>query len=152
MYCVVFIRCTTAITRCHSLPFVVTLCHSLPLVVPLIVISCHSLSLVVPLVVTVFQSFWLVVPLVITRCHLLSLVVTRCTTRLSFYKRSSDSLKWTSVLALISLGIFRCFQCNYFWKQHQCSCFFNFLACCRQREKCLYSELFWYAFFRQKKH
>ena len=37
----------------------------------------HSLSLVVPLVLTCC----------VTRCHSLSLVVTRCTTRLSFYKR-----------------------------------------------------------------
>ena len=48
------------VTRCHSLSFVVTRCHSL----------YHSLSFVV------------------TRCHSLSLFVTRCTTRLSFYKRS----------------------------------------------------------------
>ena len=64
-------RCTTC---CHSLSFVVTRCHSLSLVVPLVVTRCHSLSLVVPLVVT--------------HCHSLSLVVIRCTTRLSFYKRS----------------------------------------------------------------
>ena len=31
----------------------------------------------------------LIVPLVVIRCHSLSLVVARCTTRLSFYKRSS---------------------------------------------------------------
>ena len=35
---------------------------------------CHTLSLILPLVVI--------------RCHSLSLFVTRCTTRLSFYKRS----------------------------------------------------------------
>ena len=48
--------------------FVVTRCHSLSLLVPLVVplvIRCHSLSLVVPL------------------------VVIRCTTSLSFYKRSN---------------------------------------------------------------
>ena len=70
------------VTRCHSLSFVVTCCttrchslnHSLSFVVPLDVIHCHSLSFVVPLVVV--------------RCHSLSFEVTRCTTRLSFYKRS----------------------------------------------------------------
>ena len=63
-----------AVTHCHSLSLFVTHFHSLSLVVPLVVTGCHSLSLVVPLVVTC--------------CHSLSLVVTRCTTRLSFYKRS----------------------------------------------------------------
>ena len=48
-----------AVIRSHSAY------HSLSLVVPLVVIRCHSLY------------------------HLLSLVVARCTTRLSFYKRSS---------------------------------------------------------------
>ena len=53
------------VTRCHSLSLVVIPYHSLSL----FVICCHSLSLVV------------------------LLVVTRCTTRLSFYKRSIFSLE-----------------------------------------------------------
>ena len=75
------------VTRCHSLSLVVILCHSL----------YHSLSLVVPLVVTrcttLSHSLSLDVPLVDTRCHSLSLVITRCTTRLSFYKRSNLNLE-----------------------------------------------------------
>ena len=51
----VFIRCTTAVTRSHALPFVVTGCitrchslyhslyHSLSLVVSLVVIRCHPM-------------------------------------------------------------------------------------------------------------
>ena len=78
------------VTRCHSLSlvvyhslsFVVTLCHSMSLVV----IRCHSLyhslPLVVPLVFYRYHSLWLVI----------ALVVTRCTTRLSFYKRSRRSV------------------------------------------------------------
>ena len=122
MYCAVFIRCTTALTRCHSLPFFVTICHSLSLFVTrcttrchslslivirchslsfvvtrchslsLFVIRCHTLSLVVPLVVTRCHLLSLVVSLVVTHCHSLSLDVTRCTTRLSFYKRSQIRL------------------------------------------------------------
>ena len=88
---------TRCITRCHSLLFVVTRCHSLSFVVRLIVTGCHSLSLVVPLVVTrcttLSHSLSLDVPLVVTRCHLLSLVITRCTTPLSFYKRSNLNLE-----------------------------------------------------------
>ena len=76
MYCVVFIGCTTATTRCQSLLFVVTRCHSL----------CYSLSLFIKLL---HHSLSLVVPLVVTRCHSLPLVVTRCSTGLSFYKRSN---------------------------------------------------------------
>ena len=56
------------IIHCHSLSFVVTHCNSLSFVIT----RCHSLSLVVPYIS-------------------LSVVVTRCTTRLSFYKRSSSS-------------------------------------------------------------
>ena len=65
MYCVVFIGCTTATTRCQSLLFVVTRCHSL----------CYSLSLFIKLL---HHSLPLVVPLVVTRCHSLSLVAIRC--------------------------------------------------------------------------
>ena len=68
---------------CHSLSLVVTRCHSLYYLLPLFVVTCcttrcHSLSLIVALVVSGCT----------TRCHSLSLFVTRCTTRLSFYKRS----------------------------------------------------------------
>ena len=79
-----FIGCTTAVTLCHSLLFVVTRClthsHSLSLIAPLVVTRCttHCHSL--------YYSLYHSLSLVATRCHLLSLVVTRCTTRLSFYK------------------------------------------------------------------
>ena len=75
-----------AVIRCLSLSFFLTRCHSLSLAIPLavsfVVICCttryhllyHSLSFVVPLVVICYHS--------------LSFDVTRCTTRLSFYKRS----------------------------------------------------------------
>ena len=70
------------VTRCHSLSFVVTCCttrchslnHSLSFVVPLDIIHCHSLSFFIPIV--------------IIRCHSLPFDVTRCTTGLSFRKRS----------------------------------------------------------------
>ena len=89
-------RCTT---RCHSLLFVVTRCYSLSFVAPLVVTRCttrcHSLSLFVIRCHLLYHSLSLVVyslSLVVIRCHFLyqslSLVVTRCTTRLSFYKRS----------------------------------------------------------------
>ena len=73
---------------CHFLSLIAICCHSLSLVV----IHCHSLSLFVPLFATHCHSFSLVVPLVVTRCHSLILVVTRCTTCLSFYKRSLFSI------------------------------------------------------------
>ena len=86
MYCVVFIGCTTATTRCQSLLFVVTRCHSLCYSLSLFIkLLHHSFPLVVPLVVTRCHSL----SLVVTRCHSLPLVVTRCTTGLSFYKRSN---------------------------------------------------------------
>ena len=44
VYCAGFIRCTTAVTRCNPLSFIVTRRHSLSLVVSLVVIRCHSLS------------------------------------------------------------------------------------------------------------
>ena len=72
--------------RCHSLSLAVTLCHSLyhslSLVVSLAVIRCHLL----------YHSLSFVVTRCITRCHSLSFVITRCTTRLSFYKRSKETL------------------------------------------------------------
>ena len=61
VYCAGFIRCTTAVTRCNPLSFIVTRCHSLSLVVSLAVIRCHSLSFFVTRC--------------ITRCHSLSLDV-----------------------------------------------------------------------------
>ena len=70
----------TAVTRCHSLPFVVThcvtRCHSLSLVVPLVVTGCHSLSLVVICCHSLYHSLSFVVTRT-TRCHLLSLDVPR---------------------------------------------------------------------------
>ena len=61
-------------TYCNSLSIFVTCCYSLYQSLSLVITRCHSLSRIVPLVVT--------------RCHSLSLVATRCTTPLSFYKRS----------------------------------------------------------------
>ena len=65
-------RCTTC---CHSLSLVVTRCHSL----------YHSLSLAVISYHPLYHSLSGVVTRCTTRCHSLS---TRCSTRLSFYKRS----------------------------------------------------------------
>ena len=80
----------------HSLSFVVThcttRCHSLSLVVPLIIIRCQSL----------YHSLSLIVIRFTTHCHSLSFVFTRCTTRLSFYKRSKIWPKMLSVNFLIS--------------------------------------------------
>ena len=75
-------------TYCNSLPLFVTCCHLLYQSLSLVITRCHSLSLIVPLVLTRCHSLSLIVPLVLTRCHSLSLVATRCTTPLSFYKRS----------------------------------------------------------------
>ena len=92
MFCAVFIRCTTAVTRCHSLPFVNARRHSLYYSLSLFITCCttrcyslsyvvrrrHSLSLVVPLVFTDCHSLSLVVPLALTRSHFLSLVAIHC--------------------------------------------------------------------------
>ena len=71
----------------HSLLLALIHFHSFSFVVPLVVIRCHSL----------YHSLSLVVPLVVIRCHSMyhssSLVVNRCTTLLSFYKRSSCLFK-----------------------------------------------------------
>ena len=79
------------ITRCHSLSLIVIFCYSLSLTVPLVVTHCHSLyhslSLVVSPDVIRCHSLSFVAPLVFIHCHSLSFDVTRCTTRLSFYKR-----------------------------------------------------------------
>ena len=61
VYCAGFIRCTTAVTRCNPLSFIVTRRHSLSLLYHLlsfVVTRCHSLSLVVPLVVTRCHSMY----------------------------------------------------------------------------------------------
>ena len=101
-YHVLSLAVSLAIILCHSLyhslSFVVTrtnLCHSLSHSLPFVVTRCPLLSLVVPIVVvTLCPSLSLVVPLVVvTRYHSLSLVATRCTTRLSFYKRSPQTAK-----------------------------------------------------------
>ena len=87
MYCAVFICCTTAVTLCHSLLFVVTRCHSLyyslSLFVTCYTTRCHSLSFpatccttrchLLSFVVTRYHSLSLVVPRTVTRCHSLSL-------------------------------------------------------------------------------
>ena len=81
-----------AVIRCYSLSFFITRCHLLSFVVTCCNTSCHSLyhsySFAVPLDVIHCHSLSFVVPLVVIRCHSLSFDVTRCTTRLSFYKRS----------------------------------------------------------------
>ena len=76
MYCAVFIRCTTAITRCHSLPFAVSCCHSLYYSLSHFVTCCTTRCHALSFVVTRCHS----VSLVVIRCHLLPFVVTRCTT------------------------------------------------------------------------
>ena len=96
---------------CHALSLVallvVTLCHLLHHSLLFVVTRCHSLSLVVPLFLTRYHSLSLVVPLVVTRCHSFSLVVTRCTTLLSFYKRSPFLywLEWNSSSLRVSLTL-----------------------------------------------
>ena len=90
------------VTRCHSLPFVVTRCTTRCHSLWLIVIHCHPLYHSLSLVATPCHSLSLIVPLVITHCttrcftccySLLSFVVTRSTTRLSFYKWSTQTVK-----------------------------------------------------------
>ena len=71
-------------------------CHSLSL----IAICCHSLSFVVLFVITLYHLLHQSLSFVVILCHPLyhsssldvPLVVTRCTTRLSFYKRSYRSV------------------------------------------------------------
>ena len=86
----------------HSLSLVVIRCHSLSLVVPLlslVVIRCHSL----------YHSLSLVVTRCTIRCHSLSLVVTQCTTRLSFYKRSLESVSCSEDRDLRKIVVFEHF-------------------------------------------
>ena len=88
------------ITRCHLLSLIFIFCYSLWFSV----IRCHSLSLVVICSYSLYHSLSLVVIL----CHSLSLlslvvpvVVTRCTTCLSFYKRSTDTDNYINFLSTI---------------------------------------------------
>ena len=81
-----------AVICCHSLSFVVTRCHSFSLVVILSYSLYHSLSLVAIRCTTCCHSLYHSLSFNVTLCHSLSIVVplavTRCTTRLTFYKRS----------------------------------------------------------------
>ena len=88
----VFIR---FMTRCHSLSLIVIFSYSLSFVVIRCHLLYHSLSLVSFVVICcttrhhlLYHSLSFVVPLVVIRYRSLSFDVTRCTTRLSFYKRS----------------------------------------------------------------
>ena len=85
---------------CHSLSLIAICCHSLPLVLLLVVTLYHLLHHSLSLVVTRCHSLSLVVLLVVTCCHSLSLVVTRCTTRLSFYKRYYFCRTTTQIFSL----------------------------------------------------
>ena len=87
------------VTRCHSLSLVFSRWNFLPLAVPLVLTRCHllyhSLSLFVICCATrchSLSSLSFVAPLVVILGHSLSFVVTRCTTHLSFYKRSNVSV------------------------------------------------------------
>ena len=73
MYCAIFICCTTALTRCHSLPFAVTRCTTCCHLLSFVVTCCHSFSLVVPLVVTGCTAPCHSLSLAVIRCHSLSL-------------------------------------------------------------------------------
>ena len=82
--------------------------HSLSLVVPLVVIRCtthcHLLSFIVTLCHSLYYSLSFVVLLVVTSCHSLydslSFVFTRCTTHLSFCKRSYSRCQVLCVFVL----------------------------------------------------
>ena len=79
MYCAVFTGCTTVVTRCHSLLFVVARCHSLHYSLSLFVTRCttrcHTLSFVVTLCTTRCHSLYHSLSLVVIRCHSLPLDV-----------------------------------------------------------------------------
>ena len=83
----VFIR---FITRRQSLSRIVIFCHSLSLAIRchLLYHSFQSLSFVLPLVVIRCHSLSFVLLLVASLCNSLSFVITRCSTCLSFYRRS----------------------------------------------------------------
>ena len=89
MYCAVFIRCTTELTRCHSLPVVVTRCHSLSIFVIRCTTRCYLLSLVVMCCHSLHHSLSLFVIVCHSLCHSLSLVVILCHSMYTFYKRST---------------------------------------------------------------
>ena len=83
----------------HSLSLVFILCHSLYHLLSLVVTRCHSLYHSLPLAVISYHPLYHSLSGVVTCCHSLSFVATccttrchslstRCTTRLSFYKRS----------------------------------------------------------------
>ena len=92
MYFAVFIRCASAVTRFHSLLFVVTCCHSLyhslSHFITRCTTRCHSLLLLVicyhslSFIITYCHLLPLIVPIVAIRCHSfyqsLSLVVICC--------------------------------------------------------------------------
>ena len=83
-------------TRCHSLSVIVIFSYSLSFLVIRCHLLHHSLSLAVSFVViccttrchSLYHSLSFVLPLVVICYHSFSFDVTRCTTRLSFYKRS----------------------------------------------------------------
>ena len=88
----VFIR---FMTRCHSLSLIVIFSYSLSFDVIRCHLQYHSLSLVSFVVICcttrhhlLYHSLSFVVLLVVIRYRSLSFDVTRCTTGLSFYKRS----------------------------------------------------------------
>ena len=89
----VFIR---FMTRCHSLSVIVIFSYWLSFLVIRCHLLHHSLSLAVSFVViccttrchSLYHSLSFVLPLVVICYHSFSFDVTRCTTRLSFYKRS----------------------------------------------------------------
>ena len=86
VYCAVFICCTTVLTCCHSLPFVVTLCNSFSLFVTCCTTCCHSLYHLLSFLATRCTTRYHSLSFVVTRCttcchslyHSLSFVVTRC--------------------------------------------------------------------------
>ena len=95
---------------CHLLSLVaslaVTLCHSLYHSLSLVAIRClsfyHSFSLAVIRCYSLYHSLSLVVTRCTTRYYSLSivvlLVVTRCTTHLSFYKRSNNDAEFLQIV------------------------------------------------------
>ena len=103
------------VTRCQSLSFAVPYCHLLSLVVPLFVIRCHSLSFAVTRCHSLYHSL----PFVVTRCYSLSLavrlVVTRCTSRLSFYRRCVSNRPCLYTLLISSFFIYLSVRLRTMW-------------------------------------
>ena len=132
MYCAVFIRCTTAVTRCQSLPFIVTLCYSLYHSLSLFVTRCHSLSFVLTRYDSLYHSLSLVVIYCHSLYHSLSLVVIRCYLlypSLSFVVIRFHSIYHSSVfLSMIwSTNLITCDSCNY--SNHGCKKRENLFSC-----------------------